>query len=126
LLNVHANTHGSGPGAKGRVEGGLRKLGLDPARLKYAIVSHAHIAHIGGAKYLQEKFGTRIILSEVDWQLAESSTRLPSKPKRDMIAYDGQKLTLGDTTITMYLTPVVRALTPEQREAERDAGRAVH
>ena len=68
------------------VEGGLRKLGLDPTRLKYAIVSHAHIDHIGGAKYLQEKFGTRIILSEVDWQLAEASTRLPSKPKRDMIA----------------------------------------
>jgi metallo-beta-lactamase class B len=87
------------------VEGGLRKLGLDPARLKYAIVSHAHIDHIGGAKYLQEKFGTRIILSEVDWQFAETSTRLPSKPKRDMIAYDGQKLTLGDTTLTMYLTP---------------------
>jgi metallo-beta-lactamase class B len=87
------------------VEGGLRKLGLDPARLKYAIVSHAHIDHIGGAKYLQEKFGTRIILSEVDWQFAETSTRLPTKPKRDMIAYDGQKLTLGDTTLTMYLTP---------------------
>jgi metallo-beta-lactamase class B len=87
------------------VEGGLRKLGLDPARLKYAIVSHAHIDHIGGAKYLQEKFGTRIILSEVDWAFAENSTRLPTKPKRDMIAYDGQKLTLGDTTLTMYLTP---------------------
>ena len=87
------------------IEGGLRKLGLDPARIKYAIVSHAHIDHIGGARYLQEKFGTRIILSEVDWQFAESSTRLPSKPKRDIIAYDGQKLTLGDTTITMYVTP---------------------
>src|SRR5262252_7488669 len=55
------------------VEGGLRKLGLDPSRLKYAIVSHAHIDHIGGATYLQEKFGTRIILSEVDWQLAEAT-----------------------------------------------------
>jgi len=42
-------------------------------RLKYAIVSHAHIDHIGGATYLQEKFGTRIILSEVDWQLAEAT-----------------------------------------------------
>jgi metallo-beta-lactamase class B len=62
------------------VEGGLRKLGLDPARLKYAIVSHAHIDHIGGAKYLQEKFGTRIILWEVDWQLAETNTRLPRAP----------------------------------------------
>jgi metallo-beta-lactamase class B len=87
------------------VVGGLRKLGLDPARLKYAIVSHAHRDHIGGAKFLQEKFGTRIILSEADWQLAETSPRVPVKPKRDMVAVDGQKLTLGDTTITMHLTP---------------------
>jgi len=105
------------------VEGGLRKLGLDPARLKYAIVSHAHIDHIGGAKYLQEKFGTRIILSEVDWQLAETSTRLPSKPKRDMIAYDGQKLTLGDTTITMYLTPGHTLGTISTLVPVRDGGR---
>jgi metallo-beta-lactamase class B len=27
------------------------------------------------------------------------------KPKRDMVATDGQKLTLGDTTLTLYLTP---------------------
>ena len=27
------------------------------------------------------------------------------KPKRDMVATDGQKLTLGDTTLTFYLTP---------------------
>ena len=26
-------------------------------------------------------------------------------PRRDMVATDGQKLTLGDTTLTMYLTP---------------------
>src|SRR5947207_32486 len=87
------------------VVGGLRKLGLDPARLKYALVSHAHIDHIGGAKHLQDKFGTRILMSEADWQLAEASPRLRTKPKRDMVVVDGQKLTLGDTSITMYLTP---------------------
>ena len=27
------------------------------------------------------------------------------KPKRDMVATDSQKLTLGDTTLTLYLTP---------------------
>ena len=26
-------------------------------------------------------------------------------PKRDIVATDGQKLTLGDTTLTLYLTP---------------------
>src|SRR5437762_13202814 len=87
------------------VVGGLRKLGLDPARLKYALVSHAHIDHIGGAKHLQDKFGTRILMSEADWQFAETSPRLRTKPKRDMVVVDGQKLTLGDTTLTMYLTP---------------------
>ena len=91
--------------------------------VKQIIITHAHIDHIGGAKYLQEKFGTRIILSEVDWQLAENSTRLPSKPKRDMIAYDGQKLTLGDTTITMYLTPGHTLGTISTLVPVRDGGR---
>src|SRR5438105_3916684 len=27
------------------------------------------------------------------------------KPRKDMVVTDGQKLTLGDTTLTMYLTP---------------------
>ena len=63
------------------------------------------------------------VLSEVDWQLAETSTRLPSKPKRDLIAYDGQKLTLGDTTITMYLTPGHTLGTISTLVPVRDGGR---
>jgi metallo-beta-lactamase class B len=83
----------------------LKKLGLDPAKLKYAIVTHGHDGHIGGAKYLQEKFGTRIIMSAAEWDILEQSPRDPTKPKRDMVATDGQKLTLGDTTVMLYLTP---------------------
>lgn len=85
------------------VVGGLRKLGLDPAKIKYAIVSHGHSDHAGGAKYLQDHFGTRIILSADDWDLLDRYNG--TKPKRDMVATDGQKLTLGDTTVTMYVTP---------------------
>ncbi len=85
------------------VVGGLKKLGLDPATIKYAIVSHGHFDHSGGAKYLQEHFGTRIILSAADWDLLERGS--PTRPKRDLVATDGQKLTLGDTTLTLYLTP---------------------
>jgi metallo-beta-lactamase class B len=86
---------------------GLRKLGFDPAQIKYALVSHAHIDHIGGARYLQEKFGTRIVMSAADWDFAERSTRLPDdiKPKRDVIASDGYKLTLGNATLSLHLTP---------------------
>jgi metallo-beta-lactamase class B len=68
------------------------------------LVSHAHLDHAGGAKFLQEKYGARILMSAADWDLLEQQNP-PWKPKRDMVVTDGQKLTLGDTTLTMYITP---------------------
>lgn len=85
------------------IAGGLKKLGLDPKNIKYAIVSHGHGDHSGGAKFLQDTYGARIILSAADWDLLDRSNG--TKPKRDMVATDGMKLTLGDTTLTLYLTP---------------------
>jgi metallo-beta-lactamase class B len=84
---------------------GLKKLGLNPATIKYVIVSHAHRDHVGGAGYLQEHFGARVIMGAEDWKLLERTDFSYLKARRDMVATDGQKLTLGDTTITMYVTP---------------------
>lgn len=84
---------------------GLKKLGLNPADIKYALVSHAHTDHIGGARYLQERFGTRVVMSKEDWDFAERSVPDRIRPKRDIEITDGDKLALGDTTITMYVTP---------------------
>ena len=45
-------------------------------------------------------------MSEADWNvLAKSNEPNELKAKKDMIATDGMKVTLGDTTITLYLTP---------------------
>lgn len=85
------------------VAGGLKKLGLDPANIKYAIVSHPHPDHHGGAKFLQDRYGARVIMSAADWDFLDRTTG--TKPTRDMVATDGQKLTLGDTTLTLYITP---------------------
>src|SRR5438132_9527355 len=85
------------------VVGGLKKLGLDPATIRYVLVSHGHADHSGGARFLQEHFGAHVILSAADWDLLERNTRDPVKPKRDIVATDGQKLTLGDTTLTLYV-----------------------
>jgi metallo-beta-lactamase class B len=84
---------------------GLKTLGLDPAQIKYAVVSHAHADHYGGARYLQERFGTRVIMSAMDWDLIDRSPE--PKPKRELgiAVKDGQKLTLGDTTLTFYFMP---------------------
>jgi metallo-beta-lactamase class B len=101
---------------------GLKKLGLNPASIKYAIVSHGHGDHHGGAKLLQERFGTRIIMGAPDWDLVERNTRDP-RPKRDMVASDGQKLTLGDTTVTLYLTPGHTAGTISTLVPVKDGGK---
>ena len=85
------------------VVNGLRTLGLDPADNKYVIVSHGHGDHSGGAKLLQDRFGARVILSAADWDLLDRSSG--TKPRRDMVATDGMALTLGDTTLTLYVTP---------------------
>jgi metallo-beta-lactamase class B len=87
--------------------GGLKKLGLNPAMVKYVIISHAHGDHVGGAKMMQDRFGSRIVMGAPDWDSIEKSINgyPQGKPKRDIIADDGQKITLGDTTVTIVTTP---------------------
>jgi metallo-beta-lactamase class B len=48
---------------------GLEQLGLDPARIRYVVVSHGHRDHAGGARLLQEQFDARVVLTEADWDL---------------------------------------------------------
>jgi len=87
--------------------GGLKKLGLDPATVKYVIISHAHSDHVGGAKMMQDRFGSRIVMGGPDWDSIEKSVNgyPQGKPKRDIVADDGHKLTLGDTAVTIVTTP---------------------
>ena len=90
---------------------GLQALGLDPHAIRYVIVTHGHWDHFGGAAYLQQTFGARVGLSAADWDMIEHAP--PDSPgvsghpppRRDLVLADGQSLTLGDTHITLYLTP---------------------
>ena len=85
---------------------GLKKVGLDPARIRYIILGHGHNDHTGGAAYLQKTYGARVLMGGPDWDMVAKNER-PDRPqpKRDMVVTDGQKLTLGDTTVTIALTP---------------------
>jgi metallo-beta-lactamase class B len=92
--------------AEAEIIGGLKKLGLDPATIKYVIVSHGHGDHDEGAKMLQDRYGTRVIMGAPDWDMITKANNMPGGvPKRDIVATDGQKVTLGDTTVTILLTP---------------------
>jgi metallo-beta-lactamase class B len=52
----------------------LITLGLDPARIRYVIVTHGHGDHWGGARYLQDTLGARVAMSAADWNMVESPT----------------------------------------------------
>jgi metallo-beta-lactamase class B len=85
--------------------GGMTKLGLDPAKVRYVIVSHGHRGESGGAYLFQSRYRAHIVTA--DWDLIEGSLHgYPTgKPKRDITPTDGMKVTVGDRSVTLYLTP---------------------
>jgi metallo-beta-lactamase class B len=83
----------------------LKSLGFDPNNIKYVLISHAHSDHVGGASYLQDRFNAKVIMSEADWTLLEGTRASWRKPRKELVATDGQKLTLGGTTLTLHITP---------------------
>ena len=88
---------------------GFQKMGLDPASVKYVIIHNADPAHYGAAKLFQDRYHSRVMLSEGDWNVIAKTPEVPGRLKplkdKDMVVTDGQKLTLGDTTLTLYVTP---------------------
>jgi metallo-beta-lactamase class B len=85
---------------------GLKKLGLDPKAIKYVLVTHAHFDHFGGAKYLQDTFNARVMMAQPDWDYLNSPGNAGLiRPRKDIVVTDGQKFTLGDTTLNLYVTP---------------------
>jgi len=91
---------------------GLRKLGLDPANVKYILLGHGHADHFGGAQYFQEHFGTKVGTTAADWDVihpasppAGQANANPSRPRRDLVLAEGQPVKLGDMTVTPIAIP---------------------
>ncbi|MDK1025146.1 MAG: pectin acetylesterase-family hydrolase [Gammaproteobacteria bacterium] len=87
----------------------MRQLGLDPNDVKYVLVTHGHFDHAGGAAFFQDRFGAKVVMAEEDWILVEQDAEHPffamQKPKRDIVAKDGDVIELGDTRVELYNTP---------------------
>jgi metallo-beta-lactamase class B len=84
---------------------GLKTMRLDPADVKYVLITHGHSDHDEGARYFQEKHGARVMLGAGDWDLMARRKVPGGTPTRDMVAEDGDRITLGDTTVNVVLTP---------------------
>src|SRR5579872_1508540 len=48
---------------------GYKKLGLDPAQMKYLVLTHGHNDHFGGSKYLQDTYHPHVLMSGLDWDM---------------------------------------------------------
>ncbi len=92
----------------------IRKLGFDPKDVKILLNSHAHVDHAGGLAELKRATGAMLYASRGDIpQLARGGlddpqfgNRFPFAPVHaDRIVEDGQRISLGGTTLVAHLTP---------------------
>jgi metallo-beta-lactamase class B len=91
---------------------GMKRLGLDPARVTHVLVGHGHADHFGGASYFQQR-GARVAMGGPDWDALETAAPAGrgaapapvAPPKRDLVVTDGQTLRVGDTTFTFVMIP---------------------
>lgn len=90
------------------VAGGLRSFGIDPAKIKYVIIPHGHPDHYGGANFLHDSFGAKIVAPKGDLEMIKEYAGRDTTPVPkgyDMLVGDGDTLTLGGTTVTFHAMP---------------------
>jgi metallo-beta-lactamase class B len=75
----------------------IRELGLDPADIRYLLVTHGHQDHTGGIDEVRKASGAKVAMSAADWSLAGLTPEITYA--------DGDELTLGDTDIRFFVTP---------------------
>jgi metallo-beta-lactamase class B len=88
------------------IRSSVEKLGFRFTDIKIVLGSHAHGDHMEGDALVQELTGARAIAMAEDIP-ALSSMRTPSgraRPQYEAI-HDGDKVTLGGTTLIAHLTP---------------------
>ncbi|MEQ1949189.1 MAG: MBL fold metallo-hydrolase [Bryobacteraceae bacterium] len=88
----------------------LKKAGLDESKIKYVFLGHGHVDHYGAAKYLQDKYGTKVAAAGPDWDLmvppANSGKQArDDAPHRDMVLTDGQTVKIGDFQMQVVTIP---------------------
>jgi metallo-beta-lactamase class B len=87
----------------------IKKLGFDPANIKYLIIGQAHADHLGAAKQIQDTYKAQVGMGEADWTFMEQTAaagRLKADlPRRDLVIREGDTITLGKTTLKFYSTP---------------------
>lgn len=90
-------------------------LGFNPADIRWIILSHGHVDHIGGVNFLRKMFGCKVYLGEPDAVMfkehpelslvQESGNSLEMLFEPDEAIREGDILKFGNVTIECKLVP---------------------
>jgi len=85
----------------------LQSLGFRGSDIKHVIITHEHLDHYGGVRYLQEQFSPKIYASSPAWDNLESlgPNANPAPPLRNQTVSDGEDLTIGGVDFHIITTP---------------------
>ena len=87
------------------IERSMAELGFDLADIKIILGSHAHGDHQAADVFLRERIGAQIMIMEEDVEPWQRMKRGAGEVQIDRILHDGEKVTLGGTTLVAHLTP---------------------
>ena len=102
------------PEATSQIKASIEKLGFKITDIKYILNTHAHIDHTGGLAEMKQASGAQMVGGEADKPLLEGGyypgareeTALNFPPvKVDRTVREGDKVTVGDVTVTARETP---------------------
>lgn len=89
----------------------IKKLGLDPAKIKYILVTHGHSDHVGGVEYIQAQYGSQVIMSQQAFDLTQKQSQKSKDkgrfevPEVKHLAKGGDTFKVGQTEFKFHSTP---------------------
>jgi metallo-beta-lactamase class B len=102
------------PEATSQIKANIEKLGFKVTDIKFLLNTHAHIDHTGGLAEMKQASSAQLVAGEADQPLLEGGyypgareeTALNFPPvKVDRTVREGDKVTVGDVTLTARETP---------------------
>lgn len=110
----HILIDGAMPTSAKPIEASIAKLGFKPTDVKVLLNTHAHFDHAGGLAELKKDTGAKLAAAAGDRLALETGKYIGSEDvkafdfapvKVDRVLKDGDKVTLGDETLTAHVTP---------------------